>query len=1087
MIASKISKEKSRRLDNDHASSMIGSENPLELIVPNQGIAELGNLSEMGHLRKLDLSFNPISSLIGLEQLGQLRHIHSYCCELTELEIVAVVPKLETLFVHQNGIKSIPTEFRALSKLRHFRADKNQISKLQNLNKCASLRILDLSWNRLSSLDGISGLQSLQELRVNNNSISSLKPLRGLPSLIELQCIGNQIQSLDGLQHVPTLECLHVEHNRIATTHIPTSSTREGQSLDRDTKEKASSLNGDSSSEVMPQLTELYINGNAVQELSGPECLGSKLEVCDLSHNVLKDGLYTVSILTRFPLLSEVRVTGNPCVPDESLLVSLAEGLASACPILRSVDHLVIVSGRVVGQGTGAANAPDPEPFFTWDREEGEESKSEVPLRDEDEDEDRSQWQDSDSSDSDSSYEAYGSFRNRDPDPISDPNLHQDEGRNAPRLNLEHVLAEPEVQAMGNEFHSLIEVVRARMLAAARELESEEDAEFRRMQERLQAQEALQTDVAAHTETDEVVVTDEPTPAESPRVAAGEGDVSTSVTPPLDAAEKIRQILRSKVPVPFDKRAKAAAELSTAALTTTAARRTAGGAEVKSVKSKAKSHRHSAGLTDRQAILEREVALLAKQYGSQQEEDGMTETAASDSATVVSQISNISKHPQRRHPPKGKKESASAAPTYRGWKAPSRLLDDDGPTRHSSGLSLHGSRTKHTHHGHSAPVVHKLPKEDSQDRALVASKTSSKSKRETARGSKSRESTGLVDEVDVFDREAVQQAQNLLAPASSNSVIGVAVAQSEALALLEAKYAQSLTPSKVQTEAQSPRTPSPPRADRVPSHRVSPKVLLQRGRTDNPTGAPADEKMGSVCTSVPSSPISTARPKPLEEKVKVKEKEKATPAQPRRVAGAQKVVNAGNASKGFQDFSGVMSRVADPRFASRGVRSLSELLSQQEAAYQDALTHTASSSALLRNRTEGADATDAPTRQVTVPTLMIPTALSHSTNALLSSSSPHEKENCQPLALEVVDMDDDLPPTGRSVGRSNSGILSARTLARPKSAGMEAGQTTTTPRFRIPREAAVMLAAKSDLDPPLIEGLTQISIAAPVSMSSFDA
>jgi len=68
--------------------------------------------------------------------------------------------------------------------------------------------------------------------------------------------------------------------------------------------------------------------------------------------------------------------------------------------------------------------------------------------------------------------------------PITITPLPQDEGRNAPRINLEHVLSQGQVQAMEGEFKGLIEGTIARMDVAAQEYGQDPDdaAMFERAQ-----------------------------------------------------------------------------------------------------------------------------------------------------------------------------------------------------------------------------------------------------------------------------------------------------------------------------------------------------------------------------------------------------------------------------------------------------------------------------------------------------------------------------------------------------------------------------------------------------------------------------
>jgi Leucine-rich repeat (LRR) protein len=66
-----------------------GKESPSELFAQEQGITAVGELGEVTSLRKVDISFNPISSLDKIQQLNQLRHLSAYCCRLQDIECLA--------------------------------------------------------------------------------------------------------------------------------------------------------------------------------------------------------------------------------------------------------------------------------------------------------------------------------------------------------------------------------------------------------------------------------------------------------------------------------------------------------------------------------------------------------------------------------------------------------------------------------------------------------------------------------------------------------------------------------------------------------------------------------------------------------------------------------------------------------------------------------------------------------------------------------------------------------------------------------------------------------------------------------------
>ena len=64
-------------------------ENPTEILLQDRKITKLGNLAPLSSLRRLDVSFNELTSLKGIEELPQLRHLSAYCCRLTDIDMLA--------------------------------------------------------------------------------------------------------------------------------------------------------------------------------------------------------------------------------------------------------------------------------------------------------------------------------------------------------------------------------------------------------------------------------------------------------------------------------------------------------------------------------------------------------------------------------------------------------------------------------------------------------------------------------------------------------------------------------------------------------------------------------------------------------------------------------------------------------------------------------------------------------------------------------------------------------------------------------------------------------------------------------------
>jgi Leucine-rich repeat (LRR) protein len=209
-------------LNDELLSAFLGKESPNEVIMQGQNLSEIGTLKgNYTSVRRLDISFNALQNLRGIDQFPRLRQLSAYCCRLNTLEYVGENTHLVSLLLQQNGISRIPTEFKSLKYLRDLRIDRNQLKAIENISSCIALRTLDISHNNIESLVGLSGLQSLQELKANNNEITSLQPLKALPSIRELQVSHNQLTSLNGLQHLPTLEVIFADHNKIDTVKVP--------------------------------------------------------------------------------------------------------------------------------------------------------------------------------------------------------------------------------------------------------------------------------------------------------------------------------------------------------------------------------------------------------------------------------------------------------------------------------------------------------------------------------------------------------------------------------------------------------------------------------------------------------------------------------------------------------------------------------------------------------------------------------------------------------------------------------------------------------------------------------------------------
>lgn len=378
-------------LDSQYVTSQLMNRDAKEINVANQDIVRIGNLCDVGFLRKLNLSFNKLTSLVGIDQLSQLRELLAYSCQLEDVSHLHSVNKLEKLYLQHNRIQSLGNTLQSMNKLQELRLDKNKLTKAEYISSCVSLKKCNVAHNGLSSCDGIQGLQYLVELNLSNNHLKSITSLKGLPQLRELDISYNQLKSLDGIQYLLKLEILHAEHNAIVHLQIPSIKNdssvqnREMNNSAQGKKNLASNGKTNSTSATSknaassdlpdiqrPIISEIYLSGNRIKSVKGLELYQNTLEILDLSFNQIgtddiKDLLPSLIQLSQ---LQEVRFYNNPCC-DENNKQSfqfIKQALKDSCCLLQAIDDDAIIKPSDALQRQPSYLSIDSKEFHTWEK-----------------------------------------------------------------------------------------------------------------------------------------------------------------------------------------------------------------------------------------------------------------------------------------------------------------------------------------------------------------------------------------------------------------------------------------------------------------------------------------------------------------------------------------------------------------------------------------------------------------------------------------------------------------------------------------------------------------------------------------------
>ncbi|MCE8192480.1 leucine-rich repeat protein [Porphyromonas gingivalis] len=243
-----------------------------ELYLWGNQISKLEGLDHLTSLTGLNLSGNQISKLEGLDHLTSLTWLDLSDNQIAKLEGLERLTSLTTLSLSRNQIAKLEG-LNALTSLTELDLSGNQIAKLEGLNALTSLTELDLSGNQIAKLEGLNALTSLTELDLSGNQIAKLEGLASLTSLTRLNLMGNQIAKLEGLASLTSLRRLNLSGNQLIKLEGLASLTSLAELYL--SKNQINNLEG---LKDLTQLQDLNVSGNDIQSVDDIKPLAPILE-----------------------------------------------------------------------------------------------------------------------------------------------------------------------------------------------------------------------------------------------------------------------------------------------------------------------------------------------------------------------------------------------------------------------------------------------------------------------------------------------------------------------------------------------------------------------------------------------------------------------------------------------------------------------------------------------------------------------------------------------------------------------------------------------------------------------------------------
>lgn len=340
-----------------------------ELAIASKQLDSLHMLDRFcGRLESLDASDNALSTLIGIpSSVRELKVTHN---QLSSLTAWSHLMNLQYVDVSDNEIESL-SPFKNLVHLRNLRADNNKLKSLDGIlshkglqslrargnliehvdfedNDLRRLTELDLEGNCIESVSNIDRLASLTVLNLARNRLDSftLPPGRFAESLKYVTLSDNNLETLD-VALFPHVRLLHVDRNSLGTI-IGCERARRLDSLSL--REQKGELQVDQSFlDSVCEVRKLYLSGNHIGSNFEPRVDFLNLQYLELANcgiQALAPGLGEMTPNLRvlnlnFNAIADVRPLR--CIPRLKKLFIAGNrlaALAQTLDVLSGMPHL---------------------------------------------------------------------------------------------------------------------------------------------------------------------------------------------------------------------------------------------------------------------------------------------------------------------------------------------------------------------------------------------------------------------------------------------------------------------------------------------------------------------------------------------------------------------------------------------------------------------------------------------------------------------------------------------------------------------------------------------------------------------------
>lgn len=147
-------------------------------------------------IRMVHLDDKKLKDIALLARLDSLSHVELESCDLTTIEPLKELTRLEVVSINKNAIADL-TPIENSRSLHLLSASSTDVSDLSPLRRLPNLKSLYLRRSKVDDLTALDNHPSLQTLDISQTMVKDLRPLRSVATLVNLDISGTSVTDAD--------------------------------------------------------------------------------------------------------------------------------------------------------------------------------------------------------------------------------------------------------------------------------------------------------------------------------------------------------------------------------------------------------------------------------------------------------------------------------------------------------------------------------------------------------------------------------------------------------------------------------------------------------------------------------------------------------------------------------------------------------------------------------------------------------------------------------------------------------------------------------------------------------------------------